>query len=199
MRIILYHGTASAFDAFDGNFEARGVEPNSALGVHLTESAPVAADYATMATADRGAGEPTVLVVEAEIRRACVCASREDFFGYCAEEFADALFLLGREAAAAIRREARPRFAEARRKLLAEGCDAVAVDDIGDDLAGVWVVLDPARLRIVGRLSPEEAYEAEDLPDLSGIAFDGHFSLTGEGGFGPVPETPGGSGARRAK
>lgn len=147
--LTLYHGTAKDFPAFEERFALRGSEPNSALGIHLTEHPWLAADYAEMAARDLGAGEPRVLVVEVKVGRVAVCDSAGDYMG---REGDDAF------------ETTRPRsdFVEARLRLQDEGFDAVATGELGGDLTGCWAVFDPARLRIVGRLSLDEAYDAPE-------------------------------------
>lgn len=158
--ITLYHGTAKDFPAFDERYALRGSEPNSALGIHLTEKPWLAADYAEMAAEDRGAGTPRVLVVEVTLDRVAVCSSAEDYLGRNGDDAFETT-------------RSREEFVEARLRLQAEGFDAVATDDIGDDISACWAVFDPSRIRIVGRMDVEEAFEAEqsnvDGPDYAGV------------------------------
>lgn len=171
--IRLFHGTAMQFDHFNPDFASEGEEPNSALGIHLTENAWSAADYAEIAGEDFGATQPTVLIVEVEVERMAVCSSREDFFGYCEEDF---FVVLGTEGVQDIE-EKRPLFRAARERLMAEGYDGVCVDDIGDDVDGTWVIFDPSKCRIVGRLTVKEAFQIEERPDYAGVAMGGDFNL----------------------
>lgn len=158
--ITLYHGTAHAFDLFDGRFTSRGVDPNSGLGIHLTEQPSVAADYAEIATKDAGAGQPVVLVVEAEITKMVLTSDATEFLGY-EPGFFDPDTNISRED-----------FVAARHTLQSEGFDGVAVDECSQaDVSGTWVIFDPDRLRIVGRLTLEEAVEAEPA-DAFGIDFE---------------------------
>lgn len=150
-KLTLYHGTAHDFEAFDRHFTLRGTEPNSALGIHLTESPAIAADYAELAARDRHAGEPRVLVVEAEIERAALIGSVEDFLGRPMD------LPLGCEGA-----RSREDFVAARMELEAKGFDAVALDTAIDDLVGTWVVFEPSRVRIAGSLSVDEAWVLEE-------------------------------------
>jgi hypothetical protein len=169
--LTLYHGTAHDFPAFDKNFDVRGSDPNSALGIHLSEYPGIAAEYAGMSARDVYARRPVVLVVEADVERAIVCGGREEFFGYDPMEVDE---LTGDWEA--VSGPLRHKFMFLRMKLMADGFDAVACDDIGDDLAGGWVVFDPARLRIVGRLTLEEAYESEASTDTTGVRFESGFT-----------------------
>lgn len=155
-KITLYHGTAHDFPVFDSNFRQRGTEPNSCLGIHLTECPATAAGYAELATRDGGAGEARVLVVEADVDRVALVTSVSDFMGRDGEDPLE----FSRPATD---------FVDAHFRLTGEGYDAIAVDVADDDLVGAWVVLNPDRLRIVGRLTVDEAYEADrdSLPDIA--------------------------------
>ncbi len=147
-RIRLYHGTAHAFPAFDGHFTLRGTEPNSALGIHLTECPALAADYADLARRDGGAKRPVVLVVDAEIARVALCTSACDYLG----RDGDDPFKATRPASD---------FVAARLRLQGKGYDAVAVDCGLDDLASCWAVFDPGHLTIVSVLDVDTAYDLE--------------------------------------
>jgi hypothetical protein len=171
-RIRLYHGTAHTFPAFDDRFALRGTEPNSALGIHLTECPALAADYAELARKDSGGSQAIVLVIDAEIGRVAVCSSAMDYLG----RDPDDPFETTRPASD---------FVAARLRLQDRGYDAVAVDCGLDDLASCWAVFDPGRLSIVSAIGldaaraldqgavPEFLYEPvrlhEDEPAEAGI------------------------------
>jgi hypothetical protein len=160
-KLTLFHGTAHDFEGFDRRYALRGSEPNSALGIHLTERPYVAADYAELAARDRHAGEPRVLVVEVDICRAALVDSVEEFLGRPHDMPLDPEGTRTRE-----------EFVAARHELEALGFEAVALDTAMEDLVGTWVVFDPEKVRIVGRLTVDEAIELEESgheTDWSGV------------------------------
>lgn len=157
VTVRLYHGTAHEFEAFDGRFALRGSEPNSALGIHLSEYPGTAAGYADLAARDTHGSRPRVLVLDVEIARAAVLSSAEQFLG----RRLDAPF----EAQEVTREE----FVAARHRLEAEGFHAVVVDSPVEGLCGTWTVFDPACIRIIAEMSVEEA---EDM-DSDGAEWDG--------------------------
>ena len=67
MKRILFHGTSKKILAFNADSIGLGADPNSALGVHTTDSPNYAADYADMSLAldlvDSNSSEPKVLVL----------------------------------------------------------------------------------------------------------------------------------------
>jgi len=156
-RITLYHGTAHEFEAFDDRFAMRGSEPNSGLGIHLTQSPALAAEYAEKSARDHHATRPRVLVVEADIRKAALCTSRDAFIGRSEDEDFDFDLMTTRE-----------EFVAERLRLQAEGYDAMALDCEAADLTECWAVFDPRSLTIVGELSIEQAYDAESS-DADGV------------------------------
>ena len=85
-----------------------------------------------------------VIVVEADLKRARVTCSVEEFYGVDDE---------GNKV-----RDA-SEYSALRSRLMAEGLDALVTDDIGDD-AGTWVIFDPNAIRIVGEMAVDDAYEA---------------------------------------
>lgn len=156
----LYHGTARGFVSFDDKFPLRGVEPNSALGIHLTEHPWLAAHYAMLGSRDAQSSLPRVLVLDVEISKAAVVSSAEDFLGRSME-------MTSSGTAQVMSREM---FAAARSRLEAEGFHAVAVDSPIEDICGTWTVFDPSRIRIVEVASAEQAQnmESTDL-DWDGV------------------------------
>jgi len=161
-RITLYHGTSHEFEAFDERFAMRGSEPNAGLGIHLTQSPSLAAEYAEKSSRDLHATRPRVLVVEADVERAALVTCRDTFIGRPEDgEFAfDFDFMTTRE-----------EFVGERLRLESEGYHAIALECSGDDLAECWVVFDPKRLRVVGELSVDEAYDAGSS-EVDGVEFE---------------------------
>lgn len=158
--IKLFHGTAQDFTAFDDRFTLRGADPNSGLGIHLTEHPSVAADYASLAMKDVGAKEPRVLVVEVDASRMALVSDVEEFLGY-EPGFFDPDTNVSRED-----------FVAARHTLQTEGFDGVTVDQCSmDDITGTWVFFDPSRLKIVGSMSLDVAYDA-DQSEYEGVIFE---------------------------
>lgn len=160
-KITLYHGTAHEFAQFDNRFTIRGTEPNSALGVHLTESPALAAEYAEMASRDIHGIRPRVLVVEATVSKVALVSSRVEFLGRPDAVFGHNHMRLHSE------------FVDARLELQSKGFDAIAGEALGDDLIGAWVVFDASALRIVGELPVHVAQEMEDAELPMGIDFEG--------------------------
>lgn len=158
MKLRLYHGTAYDFGSFDDRFTLRGSEPNSGLGVHLTEFPATAAAYAGLAARDRHGGRARVLVLDVEIGKAAVVDSVEAFLGRAADTpFGDEGNV------------SREEFVAERHRLEAEGFHAVALDSHMEDLCGTWTVFDPARIGIVGEMSVDEAEAFE----TDGAEWDG--------------------------
>lgn len=159
MRLRLYHGTAHDFPAFDDRYVMRGTEPNSALGIHLTEHPVVAAEYAELAGRDRHATAPRVLVLDVEISKAAIISSVEDFLGRPED------VPYGHEG-----NRTREEFVAARQEFQAQGYEALALDTEIEDLRGAWVVFDPEKIEIVGSVSVEDAYGLGDGDlDWSGV------------------------------
>jgi hypothetical protein len=153
-KIILYHGTAHAFSAFDDRFVRRGTEPNSALGIHLTENPGLAAEYALRATHDCHGGEPRVLIIEADVSRVGLVASAADFLGRDPEIFDVKT------------NRSHSEFVARRFELLGEGFDAIATSETElEDCSGCWIVLEHTKLSIIGQMTVEEA-EALELVDI---------------------------------
>lgn len=143
MRMTFYHGTAHRFARFTEASIGRGVEPNTALGVHCTDDPAAAADYAqSSASFDAAAAKPVVLVVEADIAQVVPVEDSNQFFGIGGSKPA-----------------AKEHFAAERRRLLDLGVDAVWSSDYGDH--DIWVVLNPAKLVVTGALTLEAAEETE--------------------------------------
>lgn len=160
--ITLYHGTARPFTEFASDYTLRGSEPNSALGVHLTDSPSIAADYARLAAKDGPAGEPTVLIVEAEVSKVGLVGSAADYLGRDPEFFDVET------------NRTRVEFVERRLELQDMGFDAVATE--GTELlevCGCWAVFDPRSLSIIGQMSVEAADEldAQEM-DFDGVEFE---------------------------
>lgn len=144
--VTLYRGTAFEFPAFDEDSIGRGADANSALGVCLTEEPADAAEYAREAAKHPNAGEPFVLIVEAEVTRTMIVSSADQFFGMDHER--------------GIQMCDQGDFAVAAKRLKEQGFDSVVADEIGDG-TGTWIVFDPARLTITGYMLPDEADEAQ--------------------------------------
>lgn len=157
-KLRLYHGTAHGFDKFDDRF-VMGTEPNSALGIHLTEFPATAAAYAEMSAQDRTAGVPRVLVLDVEIDKAALVTSDEDFLGRPLD------LPLGADGS-----RTREEYVAVRHTLEAAGCHAVALDSYIDDLCGTWVVFSPGQIEIVGAMEIIDAYEMEpEILDWTGV------------------------------
>lgn len=176
--IRLYHGTSHEFDAFDNRFAMRGVEPNSALGIHLTECPFLAAEYADLSMrADTHAVRPTVLVLDVTIEKTLLISSVDDFLGRPHD------IPLGEPGC-----RTHSDFTESRLTLEHLGFDAVCLDSQIDDLVGTWVIFDASRIKIIDQVSPQSVYSDETLDRsyewqkvdiVSGCLFDA----------GPIPLT----------
>lgn len=160
--VTLYHGTARQFTEFASDYTLRGSEPNSALGVHLTQSPSIAADYARLAAKDWHAGEPRVLVVEACVSKVGLVGSAADYLGRDPEIFDVET------------NRTRVEFVERRLELQAMGFDAVATEETEmPDVSGCWAVFDPVRLSIVGDMSLAAAGELDEYEmDFDGVEFE---------------------------
>lgn len=163
--LTLYHGTSHTFDAFSAPTANGVAEPNSALGIHLSESPYLAAEYAEMsARQDAGAGEATVLVCEVDLETISIVNRLEDFFGYD-PDVDEALNEERRE-------EVVSSFTAAREILLSEGVGAVVAYEMRDDVTGTFVILDPSAIKIVDRLSADDVFDIDlnshaDINDLN--------------------------------
>lgn len=154
----LYHGTRDpSLTSFTEEGIGIGGDANSALGVFLCETAAAAVEYADRdyfnGLVARPDGRGRVLVVELEATKAFVIDSLSDFLGTDDRGEKD---------------RNHSDFSAARERLLALGFDCMATDDLGE-LAGVWVALDTARLRVTGSLTAEGAMDLEDSPDYSAV------------------------------
>lgn len=154
--ITLFHATCdSALTSFQAARIGSGGDANSALGIHFAERPEDTVRYVTdhRGSAARGA---RVLIVEADVSRALLTFSSNDFFGLDGE---------GNQV------EHHEDFAARREALLADGWDAVCTEGgtFDEDGAGVWVILDPARLRVVGEMPLDEALESGEESDYSGV------------------------------
>lgn len=157
MRLRLFHGTAHKFEAFDDRFVLRGSEPNSALGIHLTEVPANAAHYAELSSRDRHAVSPRVLVVEVDIKKVAIIGSVDEFMG-------------GPLDLPPVERRPREDFVAARHELEALGFEGIALDTPIDDLVGTWVIFSPEKISLIGEMSVDEAYELEpEDPDWTDI------------------------------
>ena len=159
--VTLYHATsAPGLKAFDAGSVGLGGDANSALGVHLAERPEDTLRYVTDRNGNPVSRHSRVLVVEADVSRAMVLSHSCDFFGIDEE---------GNQV-----REA-GEFAERREALMAEGWHAVCTDSgmFDDDGSGVWVVLDPSRLRVVGSMTLDEARESDACADYGGVEMTG--------------------------
>lgn len=169
-RIVLYHGTANSFESFDEHFTLRGSEPNSGLGVHLTERPDLAAHYAVLAARDLHGGDPVVLVVEAELSRVALVSSAADYLGRDIEIF-DVETNRSRE-----------EFVARRHELQGQGFDAVATEETElDDVSGCWAVFDPNCLAIVCRLPLQAAEGLEADAFFPEVEFESVMLFRDEG------------------
>ena len=160
-KITLFHGTAHEFTAFDDRFVLRGNDPNSALGIHLTEDPSTAAQYSRLAARDIHGTTPKVIVVEAEVRQIGLVSDPADYLGRD-PDFED------RENDAT-----RVQFIERRFELIDLGFDGLCMEESPrDDLTGAWVIFDPNNLTIVKTMTLEEAeafaeeYEGSFNPEI---------------------------------
>jgi len=96
-------------------------------------------------------------VVEADIRKAALCTSRDAFIGRSEDEDFEFDLMTTRE-----------EFVAERLRLQAEGYDAMALDCEDADLPECWAVFDHLSLTIVGELSVDEAYDG-DSGDADGV------------------------------
>ena len=161
-KVTLYHGTRDArLTGFSEDGMGTGGDPNCALGVYLTENPADAVRYADPGLHDGGApARPggRVLVVEAELSRAFVVTSYNEFFG--TDVHGD-------------NERSHDDFGAARRRIAAEGFDCVVTDGCLDEHAGIWCVLDPARLRVGGEMTPVQALEADSASRYDDVGMGG--------------------------
>lgn len=64
-------------------------------------------------------------------------------------------------------------FTAVRQRLLAEGYDCVVTDSSLGEHSGIWCVLDPSRLRIIGEMTPDQAVEADSQAEYENVTFSG--------------------------
>lgn len=145
----LYHGTRKDFDAFDPYMIGMGAEPNSALGVWLTQDPHIAAAYC---------GERRVVIAEIDAPKLAVGTDyRTAIWGATDLNPTD-------------REVAWPLFEKARRELMEAGFDGVMFDCPGTDLEGAVCIFDAAKLRITGAMDYPEEHDLlplENPPDDS--------------------------------
>jgi hypothetical protein len=142
---ILFHGTSQDIEAFSEHAVGQGGDDNSALGVHLTDHAHHAAEYAQM-----GDGEGVVLIVMTPGKSPFTVSDHDLFFGLGEDGSPDPNF-------------GRAGFSEWRQELLSQGHDVV---DYEDGNGPITVALDPAKLLVVGRLSVDKAIELGEMMDV---------------------------------
>lgn len=156
--ITLFHATcAPDLETFDVSRSIGcGSDANSALGVHFSERPEDTLAYVTDEDGMALDSHARVVLAECELSRVLLVSSSNDFFGIdeCGNQ------ILKAEA-----------FASARLDLIAQGYDAVCIEgDIFDGGgAGVWVVLDPSKLRITGTMSLDEASDSDCRSNYEGI------------------------------
>ena len=162
-RIVLYHGTARDVEGFDRHYALRGSEPNSALGIHLTDCPDNAAFYAELAARDAHAGKPRVLVVEAELSKVGIVRDAADYLGRD-PDFFDVETNRTRE-----------EFVGRRLELQDQGFDAVATEETElEEVSNCWAVFDPEKLRVVGEMTLAEVDAMDWISrDYTGIEFIG--------------------------
>ena len=145
---VMFHGTCKQVEAFSEALIGRGSDDNSALGVHLTDYAHHAAEYAQIGS-DHGEGDGSVLVVLAPAHNPFVESDYDRFFGLNEEGSPDPGF-------------GRAGFARMRAELITQGHDIV---DYEDGNGPISVALDPSKLLIVGRMNMDEAVELGEKMD----------------------------------
>lgn len=160
-KITLFHGTAHEFNTFDERFVLRGNDPNSALGIHLTEDPTLAAEYARLSARDIHGTTPRVIMVEAEVRQVGIVSDPVDYLGRD-PDFED--------------REndvSRVQFIERRFELIDQGFDGLCMDENSrEDLTGAWVVFEPNNLTVVKSMTLRETvafaeqYEGSFNPEI---------------------------------
>lgn len=164
----LYHGTRKEFDAFDPYMIGMGAEPNSALGVWLTQDPHIAAGYG---------GETRLVIAEVDAPRLAVGV-----------DYQTAIWG-GPDLHPTDREISWPRFEKARRDLMEAGFDGVMFDCPGTDLEGAVCIFDASKIRITEVLEyPEEA----DLCPLENPPDDSvpDWSVRLEEALGVSPEDP---------
>ena len=182
--VTLFHGTRDArLGSFTPEGIGRGGDVNSALGVFFCETPEACVRYADPDYGITGklSGRGHVLMAEVELADAFVEGRISDFFGLADDD--DPTDGLGKT---------RQDFTEARSDLLRRGYDCVVTDGCMDENAGIWVVLDPARIRSVRKISTAEALDMADgfVPDYD------HVSMGGDGSLFPAPEVAAAPGPR---
>jgi hypothetical protein len=156
---MLYHGTATMFSTFSEASIGIGPDANSALGVHFSEC-PIHAASTIVDRLVRAIPGSFVLIARVWIDRALISQSGHEF-------------LIGPPGTdpmtpVAIRRG---HFAAARRRLLADGFDAVCTEGCYDGDAGSWCILSPRKIAIVGRIPADNVLDVEPSRDFPGIEF----------------------------
>lgn len=152
---VMFHGTCWRFDAFTEDSIGKGGDDNSSLGVHFAEFPDAAGEYAE-AGIHRHEGDGEVLVVLVPARNAFEVRDYEAFFGFNEQGDPDPGF-------------GHAGFARWRQELLSQGHDVV---DYEDGEGCITVALDPSCLRIVGRMSVDEALVLREAMDELDDAFD---------------------------
>lgn len=152
---VMFHGTCRRFDAFTEESIGKGGDDNSSLGVHFAEFPDAAGEYAEAGML-RNEGQGEVLVVLVPARHAHEVRDYEAFFGFNGEGDPDPDF-------------GPAGFARWRQELLAQGHDVV---DYEDGEGCITVALNPADLRIVGRLDVDEALALRESMDELDEVFD---------------------------
>lgn len=134
-----FHGSHQRIERFCSEKIGLGGDPNSALGVFMTELVSSAIEYAYFDKPDQGG---FVHIAVTPTRRGFAIESPEDFFGTDMPRMA-----------------AFQHFSSLRSQLINEGYDHVAFEGM-DDV--ILVALRPESASIIARLTPEEAEPLED-------------------------------------
>lgn len=81
---IMFHGSIEELESFSEDKIGKGGDPNSALGIHVTEIPSIAYEYASMqSTLEQK--EPKLYIVEIDFNKEDFISSSEDFYG-CDDE-----------------------------------------------------------------------------------------------------------------
>lgn len=157
---LLFHGTSRAFDEFSEDWIGKGGDANSALGVHLAEWPADSAEYAEISLSCEEGSNAHVLAVLCPAQNPKIEFNYFSFFGFSDEE--------GQELDHA-------HFHRLRQSLITEGHDILDYED-GEQV--ICVALSPEPLKIIARLTPDEAIELDSRLRDSSDPYSGEFRLS---------------------
>lgn len=135
---VFFHGTASPLNKFSEDSIGLGYDPNSALGIHVSDCPLYASGYASKAAALNGDAQPRVYVIIYQPNNIHYIHHYDEFYG-CEDDGTNT----------------KDHFRELRSDLIEDECNLVEFDVDDDD--PISTILNPDKAKIVLSLTVEQA------------------------------------------